>query len=227
MAKIRILIAEDIQLLREELVYIVTHTPDMKVVGAAESGAEIIELAAIIPFDIILMDIEMEHVKAGITATRVIKEHNPESKVIFLTAHDNQETILSAMGTGAIDYIVKGVADEELVKHIRLAMSGQPLLDHKIQELVMGEYKRLRQSEKSLLFFITNIATLTKAERELVKLLLEGLTVKKIAETRVVEIVTVKSQISRLLKKFDLPRTRDVVKLVRDLKIEHLFYEGE
>lgn len=227
MAKIKILIAEDIQLLREDLVYIVTHTPDMKVVGAAESGAEIIELAGIIPFDIILMDIEMEHVKAGITATRVIKEHNPEAKVIFLTAHDNQETILSAMGTGAIDYIVKGVADEELVKHIRLAMSGQPLLDHKIQELVMGEYKRLRQSEKSLLFFITNIATLTKAERELVKLLLEGLTVKKIAETRVVEIVTVKSQISRLLKKFDLPRTRDVVKLVRDLKIEHLFYEGE
>lgn len=227
MAKIKILIAEDIQLLREDLVYIVTHTPDMKVVGAAESGAEIIELAGTIPFDIILMDIEMEHVKAGITATRVIKEHNPEAKVIFLTAHDNQETILSAMGTGAIDYIVKGVADEELVKHIRLAMSGQPLLDHKIQELVMGEYKRLRQSEKSLLFFITNIATLTKAERELVKLLLEGLTVKKIAETRVVEIVTVKSQISRLLKKFDLPRTRDVVKLVRDLKIEHLFYEGE
>ena len=227
MAKIKILIAEDIQLLREDLVYIVTHTPDMKVVGAAESGAEIIELAGTIPFDIILMDIEMEHVKAGITATRVIKEHNPEAKVIFLTAHDNQETILSAMGTGAIDYIVKGVADEELVKHIRLAMSGQPLLDHKIQELVMDEYKRLRQSEKSLLFFITNIATLTKAERELVKLLLEGLTVKKIAETRVVEIVTVKSQISRLLKKFDLPRTRDVVKLVRDLKIEHLFYEGE
>ena len=71
----------------------------------------------------------------------------------FLTAHETREMIVTAMGAGALDYIVKGCEDEEILYHIRCALKGNPIMSNKIHETVMQEYARLQQSEKSLLFF--------------------------------------------------------------------------
>ena len=220
---IRILVAEDFDLLREDLCDILEHQEDMTVVGSAATGEAIQALALEHDFDLILMDIEMETTTAGIRATERILERKPEAKVLFLTAHETDNMILTSMGAGAVDYIVKGCDDAELFRHIRSAYAGQPLLDGKIQNLLLKEYSRLRTSERSLLFFISTVSQLTAAERELVRLLLEDRKVKEIAAIRCVEVVTVKTQIKSLLHKFGCTRTKEIVNTIRELNVTHLF----
>ena len=150
--KKKILIADDFQLLREDLTELINNQRDMEVVGTASSGKEIVNLARNTEYDLILMDIEMETMNAGILATQEIRETDPEAGIIFLTAHETREMIVTAMGAGALDYIVKGCEDEEILYHIRCALKGNPIMSNKIHETVMQEYARLQQSEKSLLF---------------------------------------------------------------------------
>ena len=220
---IRILVAEDFDLIREDLCDTLEQQEDMTVVGSAATGEAIQALALEHDCDLILMDIEMETTTAGIRATERILERKPEAKVLFLTAHETDNMILTSMGAGAVDYIVKGCDDAELFRHIRSAYAGQPLLDGKIQNLLLKEYSRLRTSERSLLFFISTVSQLTAAERELVRLLLEDRKVKEIAAIRCVEVVTVKTQIKSLLHKFGCTRTKEIVNTIRELNVTHLF----
>lgn len=220
---IRVLIAEDFDLLREDMAEVIDAQEDMQVVGQAASGAEMVKLAKEIDSDVILMDIEMENVSAGIDAAEKIRDEDPDRVILYLTAHDTQKMILTAMATGAADYIVKGVPDEEVLEHIRMAVEGHPMLDAHIQSTMLQEYNRLRRSEQSLLFFINNVSQLTAAERELVHLLLQDKKVREIAEERCVEIVTVKTQIKGLLHKFGCSRTKEIVQMIRELNLQHLF----
>lgn len=220
---IKILVAEDFDLIREDLCDTLSSQEDMCVVGQAASGAEAVALAGTTGCELILMDIEMETTTAGIRAAEQILEEHPDMMVIFLTAHETENMILTSMGAGAVDYIVKGCPDEELLMHIRSAAAGRPMLDAKIQNMLLKEYSRLRASEKSLLFFINSVSKLTSAERDLVRLLLDGKKVREIADIRCVEVTTVKTQIKGLLRKFGCARTRDIVELIRELNVAHLF----
>lgn len=221
--KIKIIIAEDFDLLREDLTEVISEQVDMEVVGTASNGKGIIELAESVEHDIILMDIEMENVYAGIKAAEAIRDKHKGEKIIYLTAHETEEMILTAMGTGAIDYIVKGVSEKKLIDCIRDAYEGNTILEGRVKELVLREYKRLQQSEKSLLFFVNNLSNLTKTERELIGLLLDDKKVREIAAIRGVEVVTIKSQINRLLKKLGASRTKEITKIVKSLNLTHLF----
>ena len=219
----RILVAEDFDLTREDLCDIISAQDDMRVVGQASSGAEVVTLADTTGCDLILMDIEMETTTAGIKAAERILEKHPGMMIIFLTAHETENMILTSMGAGAVDYIVKGCPDEELLLHIRSAAAGRPMIDAKIQNTILKEYSRLRSSERSLLFFINSVSKLTSAERNLVRLLLDGKKVREIAEIRCVEQTTVKTQIKGLLRKFGCARSKDIVELIRELGVAHLF----
>lgn len=220
---IKVAIAEDFELIREDLKELIDSQEDMQVVWAVETGAQAVNLAEKETVDIILMDIEMETINAGILAAEKIRDKNSEQKIIFMTAHETNEMIITAMGTGAVDYLVKGEDSEEILSHIRNAFAGRATMNSRIQETIMREYSRLQRSERSLLFFIHNVSQLTAAERELVKLLLEGMKVKEIAQVRCVEIITVKTQIKSLLRKFGCSRTKEIVSMIRDLNLSHLF----
>lgn len=220
---IKVAIVEDFELIREDLKELIDSQEDMQVVWAAETGVQAVELAEKEATDIILMDIEMETINAGILAAEKIRDKNSEQKIIFMTAHETNEMIITAMGTGAVDYLVKGEDSEEILSHIRNAFAGRATMNSRIQETIMREYSRLQRSERSLLFFIHNVSQLTAAERELVKLLLEGMKVKEIAQVRCVEMITVKNQIKSLLRKFGCSRTKEIVSMIRDLNLSHLF----
>ena len=220
---IRILIADDVDLLREDLQQTLDAQEDMQVVGAAASGAQVCRLAAQVDFDVLLIDIEMESTTAGIRAAEDILAQKPDALVIFLTAHETANMILMSMGAGAVDYVVKGCSEEELLRHIRKAYAGEPLLNARIQRTVLKEYSRLRRPEKSLLFFINNVSQLTPAERSLVRYLLDGFKTREIAAARCVEVVTVKTQIKGLLRKFGCTRSKEIVRMIRELDVEHLF----
>lgn len=220
---IKILIADDFPVLRNDLKEQLELDPELVVIGCASSGKEIEKLALTAAADIILMDIEMETINAGILATERIRDVKPEQKIIYLTAHETEKIIITAMGTGAVDYIVKGGDTKDIIEHIKAANAGKPIMESRIQATIMNEYKRLQLSERSLLFFVHNVSKLTAAERELVCLLLEDNKIKEIAQIRCVEVITVKTQIKSLLRKFGCSRTKEIVTLIRELNLSHLF----
>ena len=115
--KKKILIADDFQLLREDLTELINNQRDMEVVGTASSGKENVNLARNTEYDLILMDIEMETMNAGILATQEIREADPEAGIIFLTAHETREMIVTAMGpAGPLGYIMLSLhSDAELM----------------------------------------------------------------------------------------------------------------
>ena len=220
---IRVAIVEDFALLREDLWELIGEQKDMEAVWQAGSGQEAVEKAKNEDADIVLMDIEMETVNAGILAAEQIRDQGKGQQVIFLTAHETDQTIITAMGTGAVDYIVKGCQEQEILRHIRNAYKGKPVMEARIQETIMREYSRLHRSERSLLFFINNVSQLTAAERELLRLLLDGKKAKDTAGIRCVEMNTVKTQIKGLLRKFGCSRTKEIVSMIQELNISHLF----
>ena len=221
--KIKILIADDFSLLREDISELINRQADMEIVGEASCSREIINLAETISYDIILMDIEMEVMNAGILAAQKIREKNPEANIIFLTAHETREFIVTAMGAGASDYVVKGCEEEVMLHHIRCAYEGNPIMQSNIHETIMQEFARLQKSERSLLFFINNISNLTPTEIEMIRLLLQGYKVNQIAGIRCVEASTIKTQVKGLLRKFGCSRSKEILQLIHDLRIEHLF----
>ena len=220
---IRILVAEDNDILREDLCQQLNSQPDFTVEGEAATGAQAVELALAGDFDVILLDIEMESIQAGIDAAARIHPQKPQARIIYLTAHDNDDMILTAMATGAVDYFVKGSDNELLYRHIRMAYAGTPIMSAHTQEVMLREYSRLRRNETSLLYFVNTLASLTPTERELIRYLLQGLNARQISEIRVVGQDTVKGQIHRIRKKFGCTRTKEIVAHIRDLGLEHLF----
>lgn len=223
MGTIRVMVADDLPLLRDDFCEIIDQQADMEVVGRAGSGEEICALARQRDCDVILVDIEMETIRAGIVAAETIHREKPDIKILFLTAHETENTMIDAMASGAVDYVVKGCDEEALLDHIRRAYHDRTTLDAPVRQAVMREYTRLRQSERSLIFFINNVARLTPVEHELVKHLLDGKKVSEIARIRCVEMVTVKTQIKGLLKKFGCSRSKEIVQMIHQLRLEHLF----
>ena len=218
---IRILVAEDNDILREDLCQQLNSQPDFTVEGEAATGAQAVELALAGDFDVILLDIEMESIQAGIDAAARIHPQKPQARIIYLTAHDSDDMILTAMATGAVDYFVKGSDNELLYRHIRMAYAGTPIMSAHTQEFMLREYSR--RNETSLLYFVNTLASLTPTERELIRYLLQGLNARQISEIRVVGQDTVKGQIHRIREKFGCTRTKEIVAHIRDLGLEHLF----
>ena len=218
-----VLIAEDMDILRQDIRDTLEKTGDIKVVSEAATGKSAADEYFIHKPDIVLMDIEMESKAAGIEAAEKILEKDPEARIIYLTSHDSDEIIVSALATGARDYVVKGCSDEDLLTHIRSVMEGSCNLDSRVQAVLMGEYSRVKKQEKGLLYFVENLSRLTPVEREMIGLLIKGYRIREIAEKRNVEIVTVKSQVRTLLQKVGLGRTKELVKIIEELGLSYLF----
>ena len=169
----------------------------------------------------------MESAEAGLDAAKAILEERPDAKIIILTLHDSDEMVFSAIEKGAVDYVIKSGDTEEVIQHIRNAYSGKRAMDWKIQDKLQKEFRRLRKSENDLLFFIRHIAVLTPAEKALLKLLVDGYSIREISRLRFVEVSTVKTQISHILKKLNAKRTREIVVQIKEMKLEELLSDSE
>lgn len=223
LSKIRILLAEDFQIIRDDFREKINSQPDMEVVGEASNGTEIVALARKVPADIVLMDMEMEDMHAGARATQTILKENPEIDVIFLTVHETEESVLAALSSGAVDYLVKTSPPEVLFEHLRNVYKGSAQLEPQLQMLMRNEFIRMKRSEESLIYFVHILASLTQSEREILRLLLQDKKVSQIAQLRTVEIVTVKTQIQGILRKFGFTRTKGIINLLRSLGLDKVF----
>lgn len=217
---IRILIADDQRLFRQSLKYLIEQEREIKVVGEAANGQDAFTLAQEVNPDIVLMDVDMPKLD-GINATRLILEHKPNTKILMLSVHDDDERIISAIQNGALGYILKDADHREFIRIIRSTYKGEdiisPFLANRIPN-VMAQINRSHLSkEHKMANDVSKISVLTDREVETLKLLAEGRSNKDIADTMCVSIDTVKSHLQTIYKKLDVKgRTEAAVYFLRE-----------
>lgn len=197
--KYRIAIAEDHTILREGLRALLISEPDFEVVCEAGDGRDAIQCIEMHRPDLILMDLSMPKMN-GLEAIREIKKRNQGTRVMALTVHKSEEYILATLQAGADGYLLKDTTQSELVSAIRHILSGKRYLSPGVSEKVIEGYLEERRIVKTK----TTWDTLTKREREILKLIAEGYKNKEIADYLCVSLKTVEKHRTNLMKKLDI-----------------------
>jgi DNA-binding NarL/FixJ family response regulator len=195
----RIAIAEDHTILREGLRALLITEPDFNVVCEAGDGRDAIQCIEEHQPDLILMDLSMPRMN-GLEAIRDIKKRSRATRVIALTVHKSEEYILATLKAGADGYVLKDTTHSELVTAIRHVLSGKRYLSPGVSEKVIEGYLE----EKRIVKTRTAWDTLTKREREILKLIAEGYKNKEIADYLCVSLKTVEKHRTNLMKKLDI-----------------------
>ena len=221
----RILIADDIEILRNNVRMQLSRQDDFEIVYAASSGYEAYAESLRLHPDIVVMDMEMEEVDSGIIYSQKILNELPETRIIILTVHEESDLVLEAFESGVVDYVIKEASCENLINHIRKAVEDRIVFDSNINKLIHNEFMKLRREKNEINNLYRTFITLTPSEREIIRLLYDGHSVKEIAECRFVETITIKKQITNILRKFSMRRTKEIVSLIKEINAEGLLFE--
>lgn len=221
---IRVAVAEDEPYLRRDICQAIRRQPGMTLVGEGATEAETVSAVLEGRADVVLMDVEMDRCDSGIRAAVRIARERPETIILFLTVHDEDEVIYEAFSAAPnVDYIVKSATPGQVLQKIEDAYMGRSSISPEILHKITGEFGRMRRRQSDVLYFYNILFTITASEKELIKMLLDGNSVSQIAARRVVQVSTVKAQINTLLKKFHVKRTKEIVSQIRDLGLEKIF----
>ncbi|WP_067138268.1 response regulator [Microtetraspora malaysiensis] len=202
----RILLADDHALVRQGLRLIIDAEPDLTVVAEAADGAEAVERASEEEVDLAILDIAMPRM-TGIQAAREISRRAPGIRILMLSMYDNEQYFFESLKAGASGYVLKSVADRDLLEACRAAMRGEPFLyPGAVAALIRDYLQRDRQGEAM------PDSILTPREEEIVKLIAEGHSSKEIAETLVISVKTVDRHRANILQKLGM---RDRLELTK------------
>jgi NarL family two-component system response regulator LiaR len=193
---IRVLIADDHQLVRQGLAALLAVKPGFEVVGQAENGVEAVKLANSLNPDIILMDLLMPD-KNGIEATHEIKAENPDAHILIITSFAEDENVYQAIKAGALGYLLKDSSPQELMQAIDDVCQGRMSLHPNIALKLIEELNRPTEKQ-------TTVEPLTEREVEVLKLIAKGHSNQEIAEKLVVSERTVGAHVSNILSKLHL-----------------------
>lgn len=205
-AKTRILLADDHALVRRGVRLILDGEPDLQVVAEAGDGAEAIELARAERPDLAVLDIAMPRL-TGLQAARELSRVMPELRILMLTMYDNEQYFFEALKAGASGFVLKSVADRDLVEACRAAMRDEPFLyPGAVTALIRNYLDRVRDGGD------VPDRAITEREEEILKLVAEGHSSKEIAGLLVISVKTVERHRANLLQKLGL---RDRLELTR------------
>jgi len=199
MKKTSIVIAEDHTILREGLQALLSGKKEFNVVGEAKDGREAIHSVEENKPDIILLDLSMPRMN-GLEAIQEIKKRSANTKILVLTVHKTEEYVLASLEAGADGYILKEATHSELLIAINNVLSGKPYLSPGISEKVIEGYLSGKNKTKNK----GSQDRLTKREREILKLIAEGHTNKRISEILCISIKTVEKHRSNVMGKLDI-----------------------
>lgn len=196
---IKILLAEDHELTRKTLAYGLKEYEEIESIREVENGLQAVEFVEKYNPDLVLMDIVMP-VMNGIDATKEIKKSHPETKVIMLTSMSEKENVLSSFNSGANAYCLKNIKTCELLNVISTVMGGAVWIDSAIASYIM-EILQSEPKTSELEADQTNKFNLTAREKEILKLISEGLCNKAISEKLFLSIHTVKNHVKSIIQK--------------------------
>ena len=205
---IRLLIADDHELMRGGLRAMLGAQEDMEVVGEASDGGEAVEQALALRPDVVIMDIRMPRVD-GIEAARRLAAHGPGPRVLVLTTFDLDEYVWEALRAGAAGFMLKDAPPRQLAEAVRTVATGETLLAPAITKRLVERYVRVPPPGSAA--GLERLSDLTDREREVLELIARGLSNAEIAARLFLSEATVKTHVTRILSKLDL---RDRVQAV-------------
>jgi DNA-binding NarL/FixJ family response regulator len=208
-APVRIVVADDQQIVRDGFAALLESQPDFTVVGTASNGEEATRVCRRLRPDVILMDVRMPGTD-GIEATRQLAAEADRPRVLILTTFDLDEYVYDALRAGASGFLLKDVTAERLFDAVRIISAGDALLAPNVTRRLISEFAH--QQPRPAAKTIPRLDELTPRETEVLRLLAEGLSNPEIAARLVVTEETVKTHVSRVLRKLGLrDRTQAVI----------------
>jgi DNA-binding NarL/FixJ family response regulator len=197
MSPVRIVVADDQEVVRAGFAALLDTQPDLTVVATACDGAEALRVCRDRHPDVVLMDVRMPAMD-GIEATRQLTADRGAPRILMLTTFDLDEHVYDALAAGASGFLLKDATAERLFDAVRVVAAGEALLAPSVTRRLIGEFARLRRPAP------TTLAELTPRETEVLQLVAEGLSNAEIADRLVVGEETVKTHVSRVLRKLGL-----------------------
>lgn len=222
-----IIIIDDHQLFREGVKRILDFESTFNVIAEGEDGSEAMALVEQYKPDVIIMDINMPQVN-GVEATRMLVERYPDSKIIILSIHDDENYVTHALKTGACGYLLKEMDADALVEAVKVVADGGSYLHPKVTHNLVQEYRRLSAEERGgrdSSLYVPEIRRplhlLTRRECEVLQLLADGQSNRGIGETLFISEKTVKNHVSNILQKMNVnDRTQAVVAAIKNGWVE-------
>lgn len=214
MAKTRVLLADDHTLFRQGIRNLISAESDLEVVAEAGNGGEAVARAEETKPDLVLMDIGMPGL-SSFEATRQIRKARPETRVLFLTMYDDEDYLVEGMEVGASGYVLKDSPAPQLVAAMRDIMRGGSYLSPRMLSQLVDDFRtRIKSATRTPRF-----ATLTTREREVLKMLAEGKSVKEIACDLNLSVKTVEAHKFNLMRKLDIHNKAHLVQYAIQKKI--------
>ncbi len=218
MEKIRILLADDHALVRSGLIRLLEPNKDILVVGEAEDGEETIRKTKELKPDVVVIDLSMPKIN-GIEAAKIIRKDCPESRVLVLTMHENEEYVYQIFRSGANGYILKNANRNEITTAIRAVAKGERFFSPRVSEIMVEGY--LRKAEEREKATDSSDIELTTREREVLSLIAEGFNNQQIADKLFISPRTVDTHRTNIMQKLDIHDSANLVKYA----LEHGFGE--
>jgi RNA polymerase sigma factor (sigma-70 family) len=199
MKKIRILLADDHQLMRSGLRLLIEQQSDLTVVGEAADGREAVALAKSLRPDVAVMDISMPNLN-GIEAAHQITQTHAEIAVIVLSMHPDESYVLRALKAGAKGYLLKDSAESDLIASVRAVARGKSFFSPAVSKVLLDDYiRKLKRSGAEDAYDL-----LTPREREVLQLVAEGKSNKEVANLLNLSVYTVETHRSNIMQKLNL-----------------------
>lgn len=200
---IKVLIADDQELIRHSLQIVLGNQEGIEVTGTAENGVQVIRAVRANKPDVILMDIRMPEMD-GVQCTKIIKENYSDIKIIILTTFDDDEYVFSALRDGASGYLLKGISMNELVDAIHKVHSGSAMINPDIATKVVQLFSQIAKSNFAVQVKKENVGSIVNNEWKVIKGIGKGLSNKEIAAELSLSEGTVRNYISSILNKLNL-----------------------
>lgn len=201
--KIKIVIADDQELIRDSLKIILSANVDMEVMGTVTNGREVIRFVRERKPDVILMDVRMPEMD-GVSCTQIIKENYPQIKIIILTTFDDDEYVYNALKYGASGYLLKGVSMAELSSAIRTVHDGKAMINPDIAVKVVRLFSQMAKSNYSINVDSRFEELISRSEWKVIQQVGYGRSNKEIAAELNLSEGTVRNSLSSILGKLDL-----------------------
>jgi DNA-binding NarL/FixJ family response regulator len=206
MRKLRVLLADDHNLIRAGLRLVVAQQPDFVVAGEAENGRQAVAMAESLAPDVVVMDVGMPDLN-GIEACRQVREKHPETQVVMLSMHSDEGYILRALKAGARAYLLKDSAEADLARAIRAAGEGKSFFSPAVAKVLLEDYMRKLERTGAE----DSYELLSPREREVLQMVAEGKSSKDVANSLNLSVYTVETHRAKIMQKLNLKSVPELI----------------